>query len=128
MNIKKNLIIILIIAVLTVGLFILTGCNESTNNTATNTEAKKAESTSVVGSWKNDEYGSDFIYTFNSDGSGKYDAAGTLMEFTYTIDGSRISIMYTGNTVPFETEFSVSGDILNVKDSMGKDTLYKKVN
>ncbi len=48
------------------------------------------------------------------------------MEFTYKIDGDKISILYTGNTDPFETTYSIDGDTLNVRDSLGKDTLYKR--
>ena len=48
------------------------------------------------------------------------------MKCTYETDGDKISIMYEGNTVPFETTYSIDGDTLNVKDSFGEDTLYKK--
>ena len=105
--------IVLVIMLLCATTFILAGCG-------------KKEPT-IVGSWKNDELGYDFIYTFNEDGTGKYDAAGTNMEFTYTTEGDKISILYTGVTVPFETEYRIDGDTLNVVDSVGNDTLYKRV-
>ena len=128
---KKVLTIVLIVVLFVGGLFVLTGCdnnNGSTSNGGSSESKTEAKSGSeIVGSWKNNSYGSDYIYTFNEDGTGKYDAAGTLMEFTYTIDGSKISILYTGNTDPFETEFKIDGDTLNVIDSLGKDTLYQKV-
>ena len=149
MNIKKGLLIVLGIAVLVAGLLALTACNgKKTGETTTaapetttvaaseeasattqaeTTKAAKKVSNDIVGSWKNNDYGSDFIYTFNADGTGKYDAAGTIMEFTYTTSGKKLSILYTGNTTPFETEYSVKGDTLNVIDSIGNDTLYKKV-
>ena len=82
-----------------------------------------AEAASIVGEWKLDP----FAYTFNEDGSGQYDAAGTVMKFTYETDGDKLSILYDGNTAPFETTYSISGDELNVKDSSGNDTIYKKV-
>ena len=110
---KDTLKIVLISLVLFVGLFGLTACGSKENT--------------IVGQWKNDAYGSNFVYTFNADGTGKYDAAGTLMEFTYTIDGDKISILYTGNTASFDTTFSIEKDTLNVKDSLGNDTLYKRV-
>ena len=48
------------------------------------------------------------------------------MKCTYEIDGDKISILYDGNTAPFETTFSIDGNKLNVKDSMGKDTIYTR--
>ena len=52
--------------------------------------------------------------------------ADTNFPSTYTADGNKLSILYTGNTAPFETEYSINGDTLNVKDSLGNDTLYTK--
>ena len=108
---KAALLVLLALA----AIFVLTGCGETSSKNP------------LVGNWKNDSYGTSFIYTFNEDGTGKYDAAGTIMEFTYTTDGNQISILYTGNTEAFETEYSIDGDTLNVKDSVGKDTLYQKI-
>ena len=110
---KKTLSIALLMVVLLGGLFVLTACGNGGNT--------------IVGSWKNDSYGSSFTYTFNADGTGKYDAAGTIMEFTYTTNENKISILYTGNTASFDTEYSIDGDTLNVKDSLGSDTFYKRV-
>lgn len=82
----------------------------------------------IVGQWKNDSLGYDYIYTFNSDGTGKYDAAGTIMKFTYTLKGDKISIQYEGeNMESFDTKYSIDGNTLNVVDSLGNDTLYKKI-
>ena len=67
------------------------------------------------------------MYTFNEDGTGKYDAAGVTMEFTYELkDGNKIAILYKGNTDPFETEYSIDGDKLNIKDSSNNDTIYNR--
>ena len=83
----------------------------------------------IVGVWKNDTTytGYEFVYTFNEDGTGKYDAAGTIMEFKYTVDGDKLSITYTGDTSSFDTTYSIKDDTLNVLDSLGNDTLYKRV-
>ena len=84
----------------------------------------------VVGKWEYMEYldskspDIEFVYKFEPDGTGSYYAAGTDMPFTYTIDGNRISIIYDSG--PFETEYEIDGDVLNIKDSNGNDTLYKK--
>ena len=112
---KKIVSIVLIAALLSVAVFALTGCE------------KKEKAPTLVGSWKNDEMGYDFIYTFNEDGTGKYDAAGTIMDFTYTTDGDNISILYDGDTVSFDTTYHLDGDTLNVVDSIGNDTLYQRV-
>ncbi len=92
------------------GVLLLTGCGE----------AKKDP---IVGKWAL----SNFEYTFNEDKTCQYDAAGTIMKCTYEIDGDKISILYDGNTEPFETTFEINGDKLNVKDSFGNDTIYEKV-
>lgn len=113
-NVKRGLLLVLI---LLVAVLVLTGCgNKGEDNTKKNT---------IVGSWKYD--GADYTYTFNEDGTGDYNAAGTKMEFTYKTEDNKISILYTGNTAPFETEYSINGDTLNIIDSFGSDTLYKRV-
>ena len=78
----------------------------------------------LVGSWEYESGG--FTYTFNSDGSGVYDMAGTKMKFTYTSENSVLSITYEGSTAPMQLEYVLSGDTLNVKDSGGNDTIYHR--
>lgn len=80
----------------------------------------------LVGKWSLDYAGSTYTYTFNDDGTGTYDAAGTLMKFKYTTNGNKISITYDGNTSSFDTTFEIKGNELNVKDSFGEDTIYKR--
>ena len=89
-------------------------------------ETVKADTSdnSLEGSWEY-ESGS-FTYTFNSDGSGVYDVAGTQMKFTYTAENSVLAITYEGSDAPMELEYELNGDILNVKDSAGNDTIYHR--
>ena len=101
---KKGLLFTL---VLLVGVVALTGCG------------KKEKKDPIVGKWA---LGS-FVYTFNSDGTCNYSAAG---DCTYKINGDKISITYDGMTVPFESTFSIDGNKLNIKDSFGNDTIYTK--
>ena len=54
------------------------------------------------------------------------DAAGTLMKFTYTAENSVLAITYDGSDAPMELEYELNGDILNVKDSAGNDTIYHR--
>ena len=110
---KKTLIIILAILLLGGGIFAYMLYNQST-------------ASSIIGSWKNDSLGINFIYTFYSDGTGSYDMGGTVKEFTYKIEGDKLSVLYTGDTEPFVNEFEIDGDTLNVIDSNGDDTLYKR--
>ena len=84
------------------------------------------EVNSIVGFWKNDEAGYDFVYTFNEDGTGSYDSAGTVMPFKYTMDGEKLSITYDGDSISWDTTFKVEGDTLTVIDSAGEDVIYKK--
>ena len=108
---------------------------EQPTTVAGTTEAQRSESAAetakagaidngLVGSWEYESGG--FTYTFNSDGSGVYDVAGTQMKFTYTAENSVLSITYEGSTAPMQLEYVLSGDTLNVKDSGGNDTIYHR--
>jgi len=114
---KKTIKVLAIVAVLIAAIFALTGCGNSKKET----EAAKDP---IVGAWKY-EYG-DYTYHFNEDGTGDYSYYNTKMEFDYKTEGNKLSITYKGSTAPFETEYSIEGDTLNIKDSFGKDTIYKK--
>ena len=91
---------------------------------AAETQKADAADTGLVGSWEYESGG--FTYTFNEDGSGVYDVAGTKMKFTYTAENSVLSITYEGSTAPMQLEYVLSGDTLNVKDSAGNDTIYHR--
>ena len=98
----------------------LVGCGKNEDNGAKG----------IVGVWKNDTAyaGYEFVYTFNEDGTGNYNSAGTDMPFTYKTSGDDLSILYDGNTVSFDTKYEIKGNVLNVKDSNNQDTLYDRVN
>ena len=115
---KKIVTSLAIIVLLFGSALLLTGCGKEK-------EEKKEKTESIVGSWRYE--GADYTYTFNEDGTGDYNVYGSEVKFTYSIKDNKISILYDGNTSPFETEYSIKGDTLNVKDSSGNDTLYKKV-
>ena len=113
---KNSVKKIFIVLILVIGVFAFTGCNKG----------KKAEKKSgIVGTWVYVD-SDQFVYTFNEDGSGKYEVAGTTMEFTYKISGNKLSMTYKGDTEDLETEYSIKDDILNIKDSLGEDTLYER--
>ena len=97
---------------------------EQRSDSAAETAKADATDTGLVGSWEYEIGG--FTYTFNDDGSGVYDVAGTKMKFTYTAENSVLSITYEGSTAPTQLEYVLSGDTLNVKDSGGNDTIYHR--
>ncbi len=100
---------------------------EAATDAAIETEVKTSADTGLVGSWDYAEL-SGMVYTFNADGSGSYDMFGEVMNFTYEADGAVLKITYTDEGVdePMELEYKIDGDTLNVKDSFGNDTLYKR--
>ncbi len=124
----------------------LTACNEKTETKQTVSDTKsvstksetaavketveesksnaKTADTNIVGSWEYKDGG--FTYIFKDDGTGTYDVSGSLMKFTYEADGSTLSILYENSTEPMELEYELDGDKLNVKDSMGNDTIYNR--
>ena len=91
------------------------------------TKAQVSADTGIVGSWDYAEL-SGIVYTFNADGTGTYDLLGEVMEFTYEADGSALKITYLDENVDAATEleYEIDGDVLNVKDSLGNDTIYKR--
>ena len=97
--------------------------------TAAETEASaetEAQSASpLVGSWDYAEL-SGFVYTFNEDGTGKYDAFGEVLNFTYTVTDSTLEFHYEDTDAPFTTEYTIDGDTLTIKDSLGEDVKYIK--
>lgn len=112
---KKNILIITLAIMLLISIVVLTGC-----------EDKKDEG--IVGSWSYNPYGStEYIYTFNADKTGSYNAGGTVMDFTYEDDGTKVSILYTGNTVAGSYEYRIEdGKKLFIKDSFGSELEYDK--
>ena len=101
---KKGLLFSLLAVVLCLG---VVGCG------------KKEEG--LVGKWN---YGSSdtFQYVFNEDKTCSY--AGRTC--TYTVDGDKLSILYDGDTVSFDTTFKIEGDTLIIKDSLDNDVVYTR--
>ena len=106
---KKIISIFAIVAIIAVSLIGLTGCGQKADN-------KK----SIVGDW---EYknGGGYIYHFNEDGTGTY--MGT-MKFTYTENNGAVTITYDGMDNSLQGTWD--GDVLNIKDSLGSDTIYNR--
>ena len=98
---------ILYIMVIIVTAVVLVGCG------------KKEEKITLIGTWS---YNNLYTYVFNEDGTGDYSG----MKFTYTTDGDKLSILYEGNTVPFETIYRIEDNKLIIKDSFDEDVIYER--
>ena len=92
---------------------LLNGCNKNENS-------KKGAT--IIGDWNN----SGFVYTFNEDKTCQYDAVGTIMKCTYTIDGDKLSILFEGDDLPFDTTYRIEDNKLIIKDSFDEDTVYTR--
>ena len=100
---KKIAGIIIFVAIALVALIVLTGC-----------ESKKT----IVGDWEYENGG--YTYHFNEDGTGTYM---DIMNLTYTENNGAVTITFEGMDNSLEGTWE--GDVLNVKDSFGSDTIYK---
>ena len=132
---------------------VLTGCDNNNNTAdapteaqsdqnneaaaATEAEAQEAptqaqdetaasdESSELIGSWEYEEM-EGFTYTFNADGTGKYDVMGDVIDFTYTDNGDSFTMTYDDVDTPLTMEYVIEGNTLTVKDSLGSDVKYIK--
>ena len=109
---KKTLLAIGVIAVLALSLFVLTGCG--------------AEEKGLIGSWKYTSGSSEYIYTFNEDGTGSYSYFGTERPFTYEDNETSVTITYDGDTTGGTYEYEIEGNTLKIKDSFGSTVEYSK--
>ena len=121
--------IVSLLLVLLLCCFALTACGDSgstknggSDKTASSEKEDAASDNPLVGTWKYDGSSLNYTYVFKADGTGTYFGE----DFTYTVDGNKLSILREGNTAPFETEFSIEGNKLIIKDSFGDDTIYIK--
>ena len=108
----KKVLLLVLAVVLVSALIILSGCESK--------PAGGSDSNSIVGSWTYP--GTSYTYKFNADGTGEYVGS----PFTYELSGDKISILYEGGTVPFESTYKIEGNKLNIIDSLGNDTLYNR--
>ena len=79
---------------------------------------------SIVGTW---EYSAmNCSYTFNADGTGSYSFYGSEMKFTYTDDGSKVTLQYEGMDNTNEFAYTIEGKTLHIEDSYGEIVDYVK--
>ena len=89
-------------------------------------ETVEAADKNIVGNWASRDFDGLFIYTFNEDGTGNYDSAGTQMPFTFTMEGDKLSVLFDSDTDSFDTVYKIEGNTLTIKDSLGEDVIYDK--
>ena len=110
------------------------GCNKNDGDKGENSapsavsEESVQESTDpLAGQWQSEKL-PDYVYTFNADGTGKYDMAGNILDLTYTTEEGKITISFTADGyTPVTLNYELDGDRLNIKDSFGNDTFYVRV-
>ena len=129
---KKFAIALLSIACAFVAFTTITACDKKADSAApaaaaadanANANADKAAN-GVTGKWKHED---GYVYEFNADGTGSYTADGSdPMKFTYKADNGKLSITYEGSD-PMDLDYELKDNVLNVKDSLGKDTLYNRI-
>lgn len=88
-------------------------------------EEKPAAGGSLLGSWEAAETAG-AIYRFDEGGKGAYIYSGTEMPFTYTDDGSKVSILFEGNSFPNDFNYTIQGNTLQIEDSFGDKVDYIK--
>ena len=104
---KKTLSVILSFVFV---LLALTACLSSCGVSEENASA-------VVGTWASNE-AEGMTYTFNADGTGKYDLDGEItMSYTYKDTGSAIEITYQGMTEPQIWTYTLKDNILTMTDT-----------
>ena len=116
----KNRKIIAIALILALACSILAACGGSRSKSG------DSGSDTIVGTWGSEDFDGAFVFTFNEDGTGNYDAAGTDMPFTYTAEGGKLSIIYEGDTESFDTTYTLSGDKFTMKDSFDEEVVYNR--
>lgn len=98
--------------------FLLAACAKESEAIEDNAED------TILGEWASVNFDGAFVYTFLEDGTGSYDAMGTYMPFTYTAADGKLIILYDGDDYAFETTYTVTADMLTVKDSLNEDIAY----
>ena len=125
-TILKKTAVLILSAVLTMS---FAGCHQNNGNDKQESTVS-VESTitdPLAGQWQSEQL-PDYIYTFNGDGTGKYDMAGNVLDLSYETEDGKITLTFlVEGYTPVTLDYEIDGDRLNIKDSFGKDTFYLKV-
>ena len=83
-------------------------------------------SQSIVGTWALQLYGDEYTYTFNPDGTGVYNAAGKIMNLTYTTKDGIYYETFEGSTAAVKRPYRIENNQFIVEDSYGEEIVYTK--
>lgn len=81
------------------------------------------EPSALIGSWAYEE-DNNFIYTFSANGTGTYNVYGEILNFTYTDNGTSVTIVF--DDAPGTFAYTVDDNTLVMIDSTGTEVRYIK--
>lgn len=103
--------------------------NGSSGNSAA-VAAPESKGTGIVGTFRYVDAETPELtssYTFNQDGTGQYELLGEKLDLTYKTNGNILSIMFAGQNIPMDVEYTVNAEALTMKDVTGGDVVYHRV-
>ena len=111
------------------------GANANANNGSADNAAAPAangenKGTGIVGTFRYVDAETPELtssYTFNQDGTGQYELLGEKLDLTYKTNGNILSIMFAGQSIPMDVEYTVNAEALTMKDVTGNDVVYHRV-
>lgn len=129
---NKTILRISAIAIAAASVFMFAACNKNDNDSEQSSQTSVVSEPSepadpLVGKWQAETL-PEYVYTFNADGSGQYDMAGTILEMNYSTENGKITMNYTTEGYSSVTlDYILEEDRLNIRDSFGKDVFYLRV-
>ena len=107
-----------------------TNANNGSGNSAAPAAAPESKGTGIVGTFRYVDAETPELtssYTFNQDGTGQYELLGEKLDLTYKTNGNILSIMFAGQSIPMDVEYTVNAEALTMKDVTGNDVVYHRV-
>lgn len=83
-----------------------------------------ASKATVVGTWVGNDGDDELLYVFREDGTGTAKAGNASSDFTYAIEGGKISVTVGGTTN--SASFEVTESTLSLTDEYGTTVLTRK--
>jgi len=78
----------------------------------------------IAGTWYTESDGTRILYNFKSDGTGSMSSDGKSVDFTYAVNGGKITVTVGGHTD--SGSFSLEGNRLTLTDEYGTTVLTRK--
>ena len=107
-----------------------TNANNGSGNRTAPAAAPESKGTGIVGTFRYVDAETPELtssYTFNQDGTGQYELLGEKLDLTYKTNGNILSIMFAGQSIPMDVEYTVNAQALTIKDVNGNDVVYHRV-